>query len=677
MGARAPHFASLVALLLWASLLTLPLTGGSPAALAEGGPEVRINQIDSAAFPAVEATVVVLDPSGVPIRGLTVQDFQVSDGSRPVKVTGLSQAVDSGAHIAVVLAIDTSGSMAGEPLAQAKQVARDFVARLSEGDKAMLLAFGDTVSVAQALASDKNAVLRAIDGLQARGDTALYDTTVTAVGWAAAADLPRRAIVLLTDGQDYGGRSSASRSASLNAAAKAGVPIFTVGLGPNQDKEYLNQLSALTQGQSFSAATPAELAPLYESIQGLLRGQYILKIDFGQSAQPGSHTLRVQVSAGGSSGAGERTFEAIPLGYRPPQISLPNLTAGQTIDAPVQLFPFISASESIAAVRYLWDGREVAQSPLPPYEHTLDPIAFLPGAHVLRVEVTDATGATRALDVPVIVAVVPPRIRVAGPLGEMKPGSEAPPTIEESITLEALVNAQGSVQTVRFYVNGRLESEQSSPPYTFHLNPEAYQESALELVIVARDAAGQETQMPLRLQASPATDGGFSLTRLTVSLLALGVIAMAVAGLLVLFRGRRRHRAAPSLAPPSLPSAAGTDGGLEAAPSPAARASGPLARLTVTGQNDSANGRVLNLGRKPFTIGSAPGCDLVLPVDGVAPRQVRIWYRQGKFMLHAISPHVSATIAGKPVYWAVLESGDEIEIGSYRLRFEQIVQEEL
>ncbi len=76
------------------------------------------------------------------------------------------------------------------------------------------------------------------------------------------------------------------------------------------------------------------------------------------------------------------------------------------------------------------------------------------------------------------------------------------------------------------------------------------------------------------------------------------------------------------------------------------------------------------------TIGSDSSCDLVLLDNGgqIAPRQVRIWARQEKFMFHSLSSDLSATVQGKPFVWVVLDDGDVIELGKYRIRFELVSQ---
>jgi curved DNA-binding protein CbpA len=80
----------------------------------------------------------------------------------------------------------------------------------------------------------------------------------------------------------------------------------------------------------------------------------------------------------------------------------------------------------------------------------------------------------------------------------------------------------------------------------------------------------------------------------------------------------------------------------------------------------------------PITIGSDPSCDVVLPKAGeqtIAPQQARIWPRQDKYMFHLLTPEVPATVQGKPFVWVVLEDGDVIEVGPYRLRFDLIPEQ--
>ena len=90
--------------------------------------------------------------------------------------------------------------------------------------------------------------------------------------------MKKRAIVLLSDGQNTGGRSPAQSAA---AAKKAGVPIYTIAYGtPNgfvdldgkrepvpPDSELLQGLSSATGGRAFTAEDLSQLNRVYDNIR--------------------------------------------------------------------------------------------------------------------------------------------------------------------------------------------------------------------------------------------------------------------------------------------------------------------------------------------------------------------------------------------------------------------------
>jgi hypothetical protein len=78
------------------------------------------------------------------------------------------------------------------------------------------------------------------------------------------------------------------------------------------------------------------------------------------------------------------------------------------------------------------------------------------------------------------------------------------------------------------------------------------------------------------------------------------------------------------------------------------------------------------LGDWPLTIGSTSDCGLRLPEASLtASERVRIWRREGRFMLHSLSRMGVVLIGGKPVTWAILEDGDEVQLGQARLLFRE------
>jgi predicted component of type VI protein secretion system len=80
-------------------------------------------------------------------------------------------------------------------------------------------------------------------------------------------------------------------------------------------------------------------------------------------------------------------------------------------------------------------------------------------------------------------------------------------------------------------------------------------------------------------------------------------------------------------------------------------------------------GAVYRLGDWPVTIGYTDDCEIKLADGTGRPERARIWRREGRYMLHKISRLGSVTVSDRPTTWVILEDGDEVQIGGYRLLF--------
>ena len=223
----------------------------APAAIAAEPVTVNIASLDDSQFPSLTAVVDVLDVNSLPVAGLSLDNFRATVGDEEAQITDLRTAVDANVSLAVVLVVDVSGSMDGAPLAQARTAANEFVSGLSPQDTVAVFTFSDSVSLVQDFTSDKGAVALALDRLQAEGNTALYQAASEAVFKAAASPLPRKVIILLSDGVDYGGKSAVSRDDSIAQARYIGVPVYTIGLGSDIDRDYLSALSQSARARSL------------------------------------------------------------------------------------------------------------------------------------------------------------------------------------------------------------------------------------------------------------------------------------------------------------------------------------------------------------------------------------------------------------------------------------------
>ncbi len=322
----------------WALLAPASTSAQAPTAL-------DVTQVISTAYPEVTTVVSVRDASDTPLGGLDAAHFSASEDGAAAQVLDVQAAVDADVGLAVIMVMDTSGSMAGAPLATTQEAAVAFVDSLLPNDKAAVIAFADSVGPPSALSGDKRALASVLRGLEASGSTALHDAVVAGVRAAGAAPLPRKVVVLLTDGEDYGARSAATLEESLAEAGSAGIPIFTIGVGEDVNVPYLQEVAQRSGGRFLAAPAPADIPAVYEGIGRLLRAQYLLRLRLPGQADGGESELRVSVSDGGA------TVEETARFRRPGAAPQPTATPSAT---PEPVAPVADEDEGGGRGPFLW-----------------------------------------------------------------------------------------------------------------------------------------------------------------------------------------------------------------------------------------------------------------------------------------------------------------------------------
>ena len=88
--------------------------------------------------------------------------------------------------------------------------------------------------------------------------------------------------------------------------------------------------------------------------------------------------------------------------------------------------------------------------------------------------------------------------------------------------------------------------------------------------------------------------------------------------------------------------------------------------LVTSGLDEERSYQVVG---KPVTIGSGKHCDIRLQAAaGVSAVHARMWWRDGRLMLHHLAPGLATVVSERHVIWTSLEDGDEAAIGPYLLR---------
>jgi tight adherence protein B len=265
-----------------------------PALPAIAAEAVTIDAIDINAYPDV--SVVITLPPSLAGRSLPDDAFTITEGETAIvpDVRRLSNQ-----DLEVVLLLDVSQSMRGEPLAAAVDAATSFVASMPDEARIGVVTFATEHTVLTQFAPPID-VPTSLAGLVADGETSLYDGLVAAADlWDGAAP-SRRAIVLLSDGSDT--VSDASLEDAIVSVIASGAEFYAVELqSPETDPEPLLRLEAATGGSLVGADDPEAIASIFDEIASVLVSRYELTYTSGAN---GPTSVGVGVAAGEVSAAG-------------------------------------------------------------------------------------------------------------------------------------------------------------------------------------------------------------------------------------------------------------------------------------------------------------------------------------------------------------------------------------
>jgi Ca-activated chloride channel family protein len=228
----------------------------------------------------VNLSVSVLDGRDKFVTDLQLGDFAIFENGVRQEPTLFAQ---DDLPISMVLLLDMSASMALH-LDVVRRAASRMVERLRPQDQAQVVQFSDRPSVIQDFTSDPEKLLGAIRATHPGGGTALHNALYVTLKEVAAVrkaeEIRRRAIVLLSDGDDT--TSVVTDDQVLEAARACEISVYSIMLGrprgalpgSEQANYLLRSLARESGGQAYFPSGPGELGRLYDRIAHELRSQY-------------------------------------------------------------------------------------------------------------------------------------------------------------------------------------------------------------------------------------------------------------------------------------------------------------------------------------------------------------------------------------------------------------------
>ena len=153
----------------------------------------------------VNVTATVSDADGRFVPDLTQDDFIVYEDDKRVDVTHFSA---ERVPVSLGIALDTSGSMAGERIDSARAAIRRFVYELLDrNDELFLYRFSNYPVLVQGWTRDRRELLEPLDRLHPNGATAMYDCVARAIPLAQQGQNRKKALVVISDGNDTSSRT--------------------------------------------------------------------------------------------------------------------------------------------------------------------------------------------------------------------------------------------------------------------------------------------------------------------------------------------------------------------------------------------------------------------------------------------------------------------------------------
>ena len=174
----------------------------------------------------VNVTATVVDRNGRFVPGLRQSDFVVYEENTLQEVTHFS---NERVPVSLGLVLDTSGSMVGEKLTNALMAVDRFLTKLlSPEDEIFLYRFNNIPDLVQDWTTNRQALSRAIRRLNASGGTAMYDAIAESVPLAQTGQHRKRAVVLISDGNDTDSQVSLNEVKQLIRESE--VMVYAIGI---------------------------------------------------------------------------------------------------------------------------------------------------------------------------------------------------------------------------------------------------------------------------------------------------------------------------------------------------------------------------------------------------------------------------------------------------------------
>jgi VWFA-related protein len=212
--------------------------------------------------------VTVTDEFNRPVIDLSKEHFRVLEDGIEQEITSF---VWEEGPVSLGLLFDSSGSMKNRLNASVSALKHVFKTTIP-GDEFFLVQFSDDVRVLSGFTTDPDTIHERLGLVEANGWTALLDAVALSVNRMKAAKNSRKALLILSDGNDNNSRYTESEVRSR--VMEADVRIYAIAL--SYRPRLLQRLAEETGGRVLVAQEIADLPEVVQRLSEEIRSQYVL-----------------------------------------------------------------------------------------------------------------------------------------------------------------------------------------------------------------------------------------------------------------------------------------------------------------------------------------------------------------------------------------------------------------
>jgi VWFA-related protein len=269
--------------------------GEPPASTDNGGVFVFKKEVEE-----VQLHATVVDSKGRMVMNLVQNAFTVFENDKPQAISSFRR---EDVPVAMGIVIDNSGSMR-EKREKVNKAAVNLVRSSNSQDQVFVVNFNDEYYLDQDFTNDVRKLKEALEKVEARGGTALYDAVVASADQLKQSKLQKKVLFVVTDGEDNASRETLEE-AVRRLQEENGPTVYAIGLlggdeGTRRARRALQTLAERTGGIAFLPKTLDDVDEISSTVAHDIRSQYAIGYKPTTPKSVGGYrTIRVEARAKG------------------------------------------------------------------------------------------------------------------------------------------------------------------------------------------------------------------------------------------------------------------------------------------------------------------------------------------------------------------------------------------